>query len=204
MPPEPPPIPYEPAGPGPRAHLVGLLDRLRPADGIEAAHRRYARDWAAGGAPLYRVRKPDVPAVHLVSYFTVVDPRTGRLLLTDHRGSGLRLPPGGHVEPADRDPWATVARECREELFAEAVPLEPTGRTPFFVSVARTRGAGSHTDVSLWYAVQAGAEEIIRYDTREFAGIGWVTPQDVPALAPGTTDPNLWRAVRSLTTLLRA
>ncbi|MGI5230996.1 NUDIX domain-containing protein [Actinoallomurus sp. CA-142502] len=202
MPPESPPVPYEPADP--RARLVALLDRLRPADGTEAAHRRYAREWAAGGAPLYRVRKPDVPAVHLVAYFTVVDPRTGRLLLTDHRGAGLRLPPGGHVEPADRDPWATVARECREELFVEAAPLEPTGRTPFFVSVARTRGAGSHTDVSLWYAVQARPEEITRYDTREFAGIGWVTPGEARALPPATTDPNLGRAVRGLTTLLGA
>ena len=184
-----------------RARVLALLDRIHPADGVEDRHRRYARDWAAAGAPLFRVRKPDVPAVHLVAYFAVVDPRTGRLLLTDHRGAGLRLPPGGHVEPTDHDPWTTVARECREELSADATPLEPTGRTPFFVSTAHTRGAGGHTDVSLWYAVQARPEEIT-YDRREFAGIGWETPGRIEALDPRTVDPNLHRAVRKLTALI--
>jgi hypothetical protein len=68
--------------------------------------------------------------------------------------------------------------------------------------VARTRGAGSHTDVSLWYAVQAAADQVTRYDTREFAGVGWETPGRILRLPPRTIEPNLARAVRKLTTLL--
>jgi 8-oxo-dGTP pyrophosphatase MutT (NUDIX family) len=181
-----------------RARLLDLVERVPPLDAEEAAHRDYVRDWVAGGAPLHRVRKPDVPEVHLVSYFVVVDPSRGRLLLVDHRGAGLRLPTGGHVEASDADPWATVRRECPEELHVEATPLDETGTTPFFTSVARTRGAGPHTDVSLWYAVQAGADEVTDWDTREFSGIGWPTPRQILDARPETLGPHLKRAVRKL------
>jgi 8-oxo-dGTP pyrophosphatase MutT (NUDIX family) len=182
-----------------RARLFGLIERIPPLDAEEAADRDYVRAWVASGAPLYRVRKPDVPEVHLVSYFVVVDPLRGRLLLVDHRGAGLRLPPGGHVEASDADPWATVRRECPEELGIEATPLE--AMTPFFTSVARTRGVGPHTDVSLWYAVRAGAEEITDWDTREFAGIGWATPRQILDAPPEILGPHLQRAVRRLTAI---
>jgi 8-oxo-dGTP diphosphatase len=68
-----------------RAGLLDLLAGVGPLDAEEAAHRAYARQWVGSGAPLYRIRKPDVPTVHLVSYFMVLDPATGRLLLVDHR-----------------------------------------------------------------------------------------------------------------------
>jgi 8-oxo-dGTP pyrophosphatase MutT (NUDIX family) len=184
-----------------RVRLLGLVERVPPLDAEEVAHRDYVREWVASGAPLHRVRKPDVPEVHLVSYFVVVDPLRGRLLLVDHRGAGLRLPTGGHVEASDADPWATVRRECPEELGIEATPLEATGTTPFFTSVARTRGAGPHTDVSLWYAVQAGAEEITAWDPREFAGIGWATPRQILDAPPEILGPHLQRAVRRLTAI---
>jgi 8-oxo-dGTP pyrophosphatase MutT (NUDIX family) len=37
---------------------------------------------------------------------------------------------GGHVEPDDADPWETVQRECPEELFIEAQPMEATKTRP--------------------------------------------------------------------------
>jgi 8-oxo-dGTP diphosphatase len=186
-----------------RTGLSALLADVPPMDAEEAAHRAYARTWVGSGAPLYRVRKPDVPAVHLVSYFVVLDPATGRVLLVDHRGAGVRLPTGGHVEAADLDPWATVRRECPEELNVEAVPLDVTGTMPFFTSVARTRGAGTHTDVSLWYAVRARAEEVTGWDAREFAGIAWMTPDRILAAPAETLGPHVKRAVRKLTALTR-
>jgi 8-oxo-dGTP pyrophosphatase MutT (NUDIX family) len=125
-------------------------------------------------------------------------------LLVDHRGAGVRLPTGGHVEAADADPWATVRRECPEELNIEAVPLDVTGTTPFFTSVARTRGAGTHTDVSLWYAVRARAEDVTGWDTREFAGVAWMTPGRILVAPAETLGPHVKRAVRRLTALTGA
>jgi hypothetical protein len=94
-----------------------------------------------------------------------------------------------------------VRRECPEEIHVEAVPLEATGPRPFFATVTRTRGAGPHTDVSLWYALRAEAGEIEGYDTREFAAIAWMAPRQVLTAPPETLDPNLPRAVRKLTAL---
>jgi 8-oxo-dGTP pyrophosphatase MutT (NUDIX family) len=184
-----------------RASLTGTLDRIRPLDSLEAAHRDFALDWAGSGAPLYRTRKPAIPPVHLVSYFVMTDSERCQLLLVDHRAAGLWLPPGGHVDPADSGPWETVRRECQEELRVRAEPMAATGTEPFFVSVARTRGAGSHTDVSLWYAVQASARDITDYDHREFERIGWFTPRQILAMPADIMDPHLHRGSGKLAAL---
>ncbi|MEV7246530.1 hypothetical protein AB0N92_35590 [Streptomyces sp. NPDC093248] len=72
-----------------------------PWDALERTHLTTAARWLAGGAPVYRVRKPDVSATHLICYFVVRDDSRGRLLLVAHRKAGLWLPAGGHVEPGE-------------------------------------------------------------------------------------------------------
>ncbi|MFF8478607.1 NUDIX domain-containing protein [Streptomyces sp. NPDC015414] len=156
-----------------------------------------AARWLAGGAPVYRVRKPDAPATHLVCYFVVRDDRRGRLLLVAHRKAGLWLPAGGHVEPGE-DPWATVVRECREELGVEAVASPFTGERPLFLTVTKTRGRRAHTDVALWYLLDADADTITSYDEGEIDAIRWLTEEQVLQELEETLDPHMHRFVRKL------
>jgi len=180
-----------------RDRLLGLLAGIEPWDELEQRHVAEASDWIAGGAPVYRTAKPDVPARHLVSYFVVVDEVQRRLLLVAHRKAGLLLPTGGHVEPME-DPWDAVRRECVEELGIEAVPLEPFGDRPLFLTVTATRGPGVHTDVSLWFAVRADAASIVTYDEEEFSAIRWLTPQEILSEPKDTLDPHMFRFTRKL------
>ncbi|WP_324839396.1 NUDIX domain-containing protein [Streptomyces sp. CB01373] len=113
----------------PRADLLELVGAIEPWDDLERTHLEAATQWVASGAPVYRVRKPDVPAMHLVSYFVVLDDTCGQMLLVAHRKAGLWLPAGGHVEPGE-DPWAAVVRECREELGIEAVASRSSASVP--------------------------------------------------------------------------
>ncbi|WP_371100550.1 hypothetical protein [Streptomyces sp. PU_AKi4] len=83
-------------GDQPRAHLVELIGAIEPWDDVEHTHLKTATQWINGGAPLYRVRKPDVPATHLVSYFVVLEETHGQLLLVVHRKAGLWLLAGVH------------------------------------------------------------------------------------------------------------
>jgi 8-oxo-dGTP diphosphatase len=62
----------------------------------------------------------------------------------------------------------------------------------------------THTDVSLWYAVGARAEEITGWDSREFAGIAWMTTGGILATRAETLGPHLKRAVRKLAALTDA
>jgi 8-oxo-dGTP pyrophosphatase MutT (NUDIX family) len=150
--------------------------------------------WISSGTPLYRVRKPDVPARHLVSYFAVLNDR-GELLLVSHRKAGLWLPSGGHVEQGE-DPWDTVVRECQEELHIPAEPIPPLGKRPFFITATRTRGEGAHTDVSLWYVVRA--DTVSSYDQKEFAAIRWLTLPQVLSEPADVLDPHMPRFTRKL------
>ncbi|MFF7238831.1 NUDIX domain-containing protein [Streptomyces collinus] len=181
----------------PRAHLLELLGAITPWDALELTHLTTATRWLAGGAPVYRVRKPDVPATHLVCYFVVRDDRSGRLLLVAHRKAGLWLPAGGHVEPGE-DPWATVVRECREELGIGAVASAVTGERPLFLTVTPTRERRPHTDVSLWYLLDADADTITAYDEGEFDAIRWLTEEQVLKEPEETLDPHMHRFVRKL------
>lgn len=180
----------------PAGQLLRLVAAIDPWDDIEAAHQNTVLQWIGSGAPLYRIRKPDVPDMHLVSYFVARDPKTGTLLLVNHCKAGLWLPAGGHVEPGE-DPWTTVTREAREELDIDATPSTTSGDQPFFITVARTRGEGAHTDVSLWYVIDTDPADI-RWDEREFSGIRWATADQILGMPPDTLDPNMHRFVRKL------
>jgi 8-oxo-dGTP pyrophosphatase MutT (NUDIX family) len=135
--------------------------------------------------------------MHLVSYFVVLDDERGELLLVAHRKAGLWLPTGGHVEPSE-DPWAAVERECREELGIAAVASAFAGERPAFLTVTRTQGHGEHTDVSLWYVVNADADSITSYDEEEFTAIRWLTPEQVLQEPLSSLDPHMHRFTRKL------
>jgi 8-oxo-dGTP pyrophosphatase MutT (NUDIX family) len=181
-----------------RARLMELVRGIDPWDDQERVHLAAAAEWIASGAPLCRVQKPDVPAVHLVSYFVVLDEVRGELLLVAHRKAGLWLPSGGHVEPGE-DPWDTVLRECREELHTDAVPSAVSGRRPFFLTVTQTRGLGQHTDVSLWFVLRSAADAIISFDANEFDAIRWLAPAQILDEPADMLDPHMHRFTRKLT-----
>jgi 8-oxo-dGTP pyrophosphatase MutT (NUDIX family) len=173
-----------------RTRLRELVVAIPTHDELAAAHLSTVLSWIDRGEPLYRTVKPAVPPMHLVSYFVVEDPDTERMLFVEHRGAGLLLPPGGHVDP-DEDPWQTVVREAQEELRLVARPRD-TGR-PAFLTVNRTRGPGAHTDVSLWYRIEARPSEITWYDGSEFGGIGWLDQDELRARPIATLDPHTHR-----------
>ncbi|MEU6725330.1 NUDIX domain-containing protein [Nonomuraea wenchangensis] len=172
-----------------RVRLMERIQAITPWDRMEEEQAAGALDWIASGAPLYRTRKPDVPDPHLVSYFVALNPNE-ELLLVAHRKAGLWLPSGGHVEP-EEDPWDTVVRECQEELHTAAVPSAVSGDRPFFVTSARTRGEGAHTDVSLWYVLDVAT--VTTYDRREFSAIRWVGPRRLLDEPGEHLDPHMHR-----------
>jgi 8-oxo-dGTP pyrophosphatase MutT (NUDIX family) len=123
----------------------------------------------------------------------------GRLLLVAHRKAGLWLPPGGHVEPGE-DLWTTVRREGVEELGCPAKACGLTGPHPLFLTVTRTRDAGRHTDVSLWYLLDQDPIEAVTYDEGEFSDVRWWSVDEVRAHSHGEFDPHLGRFLHKLTT----
>ena len=180
-----------------RARLLDLVGAIEPWDSLERTHLTTTAQWITSGAPLHRVRKPDIPPMHLVSYFVVLDASNGRLLLVAHRKAGLWLPPGGHVEPGE-DPWSAVVRECQEELGIPATPAPLTGERPFFLTVTETRGPGVHTDVSLWYLLSTDADSITSYDEEEFDAIRWLTAAEVLEESVEVLDPHMHRFTHKL------
>jgi 8-oxo-dGTP diphosphatase len=173
-----------------RAAIRSELESINPLDALERQHRGEALAWVDSGAPLFRTAKPATPAQHLVSYFAVVD--ADNILLVDHKNARLWLPPGGHVEQ-DEHPRSTVVREIREELgFVPAHEIA----APLMVTCTTTVGLSSgHTDVSLWYVVNASRNDSITYDEQEFGGIKWFELSEVPL---DRTDPHLERFIRKL------
>ena len=71
-----------------RDNIAELVAAIEPLDDLEREHRDSTLEWIRSGAPIFRTMKPDVPPMHLVSYFALVDEPRGKLLLVDHKLAG--------------------------------------------------------------------------------------------------------------------
>lgn len=177
-----------------RDHTYSLIHDIMPLDEKEATHQSDALSWIDSDAPLYRIKKPDVPDKHLVSYFAVLHPETNQILLQDHLLAKLWLPAGGHVDP-DEDPADTVRREILEELGIEADFLHDK---PQFITVTQTKEQGKHTDVSLWYAVRGNPEAALVIEEGKFAEVRWWDIDEVLQSPIEQFDPELHRFLKKL------
>jgi 8-oxo-dGTP diphosphatase len=184
----------------PADQVRDLVTGIVPADDLESAHRSDTLRWLGATRDIYRRARPATPPRHLVSYAVLLNPRDLSLFLVDHRLSGLRLPPGGHVEPGE-DPAGTVRREAMEELGIEA-DFAVAGSRPAFLTVTHTTGPGRHTDVSLWYLIGGDRQTPVRLDPREFTGGRWWTPAQIAAAGPASFEPHLARFLAKAATLI--
>jgi len=180
-----------------RDKIVDIVAAIEPLDDLERAHRDSTIKWIRSGAPIFRTKKPDVPAKHLVSYFALIDDKLGKLLLVNHKIAGLWLPSGGHVEP-DEDPRATVVRELSEELGLAADFMHAG---PLFITVTQVGEDGGHTDVSLWYLIRGDSSRAIEFDRGEFHGVRWFGLDEIPF---ERSDPHMHRFVEKMRATLLA
>jgi 8-oxo-dGTP pyrophosphatase MutT (NUDIX family) len=179
-----------------RARIHDLVTAVRPLDDREAEDRATILAWVASGASLFRIEKPAVPPMHLAVYFALLDDER-QVMLIDHVKAGCWLLPGGHVDE-NEDPRRTVEREAFEELGL-AVDFHPgLGDEPVFVSVTRTRGPHSHTDVTLWFALRGDRQAEIQPDPQEFRAVRWFDLDDRAGWASGDFDPEMGRFVNKL------
>ncbi|WP_239309749.1 MULTISPECIES: NUDIX domain-containing protein [unclassified Frankia] len=133
---------------------------------------------------------------------TLLDEDRRTLMLVDHIKAGCWLLPGGHVDDGE-DPCQTVVREAAEELGIIArFHARLGGGEPFFLTVTQTRGAHSHTDVTLWFVLAADAGEAMRPDPRECRGVGWFGLDEPIRWDTASFDPQMHRFIAKLSTAL--
>ena len=178
-----------------RSEIQRTACSIQPFDDIEAEHVAFVQKWIESGVEIFRTAKPATPDTHLVSYLVLIDQTQNKVLLTDHKKSGLWMPAGGHVDPNEH-PTETAKRELFEELGIEADFLSTN---PVFLTVTKTVGqTAGHTDVSFWYILKGNAAEFLKYDEREFHQIKWFSPEETPY---PQTDPHLNRFMQKLISL---
>lgn len=174
-----------------------LVARISPVDALEAEHLSDTLRWLESTDDVFRRSKPALPPRHLVSYVVVLDRHNYDVLLVDHVLSGLKLPPGGHVEP-DEHPAAAARRECREELGIEA-NFADRREQPWFVTVTTTIGLDEgHTDVSLWFLCEGKRDMRMTIDEVEFQGARWWSFDEVVAASGEEFDPHFRRFMRKV------
>ncbi|MEO6939702.1 MAG: NUDIX domain-containing protein [Candidatus Kapaibacterium sp.] len=152
--------------------------------------------------PIYRIAKPATPPKHLVTYFVVVDLVVRSILLVNHRSAQKWLPTGGHVE-LNEDPIETVKREMLEELGVPARFSRYTNHTPLFLTTTQTVGlTAGHTDVTLWYVLEASIADSFAFDKNEFSEIRWFAFEEILDREIAIFDPHMQRFVRKLIAMI--
>ncbi|GAT67049.1 NUDIX hydrolase [Planomonospora sphaerica] len=186
-----------PTGSTARAAVRDLVAAVEPYDLREAAHQAWMLEWIDSGAQLFRLEKPSTPPRHLAVYAVLIDDPTRSIMIVDHLLAQAWLFPGGHVDDLE-DPRSAVCRELMEELRISPAFHPQTGDIPFFLTVTRTRGRHSHTDVTLWFCYSADRNAPITPDRREFGEVQWVPIDDRHAWPDGAYDPGLERFLGKL------
>lgn len=183
-----------------RDDIRDMIAAIKPFDSTESAHIQDALDWIKSGVEIFRIEKPETPPKHLVSYFVVVDPQYKKIMLVDHIKAELLLPAGGHVD-LNEDPRETVRREIKEELEIEANFLFDS---PIFLTETVTVGkTAGHTDVSLWFVVQADSRKDLVYDPNEFNGYKWFSYEEILDTPIQEFDPHMHRFTKKLLSYLK-
>lgn len=175
-----------------RAVVRDLVAGVAPFDEREAEDKNTTLQWVLSCAPLFRVAKPMTPEKHLCVYFALFDEARRSVLLIEHVKAGLWLFPGGHVD-IDEDPRITVRREAAEELRIKAEFHPRFGDEPVFLTVTKTRGDHSHTDVTFWFVLDADENMRIEADPSEAHQARWFALDDPPEWGPDHFDPHMSR-----------
>jgi 8-oxo-dGTP pyrophosphatase MutT (NUDIX family) len=176
----------------PRTVVQDLVVGVAPFDEHEAEDKATTLQWVRSGAWLFRIARPATPDKHLCVYFALVDDARGSVLLVDHVKAGLWLFPGGHVDDGE-DPRTTVLREAAEELQITGEFHPRFGDEPLFLTVTKTRGEHSHTDVSFWFVLAADQDMRIEADPREANQVRWFALDDPSEWAHDRFDPHMTR-----------
>ncbi|MFI7642956.1 NUDIX domain-containing protein [Nonomuraea sp. NPDC049400] len=182
---------------GPRLVVRDLVQAVAPYDERESADQRWMLDWIDAGHPLFRTAKPATPPQHLAVYSVLIDAPTRSIMIVWHVLAQAWLFPGGHVDDLE-DPRASVVRELAEELQIAPAFHPEFGDDPFFLTVTQTRGADSHTDVTLWFVFETDRDGPMVPDEREFGEVLWVPIDDRTAWPAGVFDPGLARFLAKL------
>lgn len=115
----------------------------------------------------------------------------GRVLLVEHRKSGLFLGPGGHID--NEDPARAVLREIREEVGIEAeiiadnkfahpaVRVVPSPFTVLVVDIPNDTMIGPHQHVDMVYVCRPLTHHITAH-AGEIGSYRWVHVLDVASL----------------------
>jgi 8-oxo-dGTP diphosphatase len=185
-----------------RKKISDLIGKVNPFDQIEKDHISDTLDWIESGAEIFKIKSPDVPPKHLVSFSVLFDPEEKKILLLDHRKALLLLPSGGHIN-RDEMPFDTAKRELVEELEIDPKPLFENSGVPFFVSQITTVGlTAGHIDVDLWYIFRGDSKIPINDKSeefvREFSGFQWLTLTEMLSKPIENFDVNMHRFVVKL------
>ncbi len=184
-----------------RSLIRRLVAAVEPGDRQEEDERQWMLDWIDSGVQLFRLAKPASPPQHLAVYSILIDAPTRSIMIVWHVLAQAWLFPGGHVDDLE-DPRASVVRELAEELQIAPAFHPEFGDDPFFLTVTQTRGADSHTDVTLWFVFQTDRDDPMTPDEREFGEVLWVPIDDLTAWPDGVFDPGLERFLEKLTARL--
>ncbi|GHH62144.1 NUDIX hydrolase [Kitasatospora indigofera] len=157
---------------------VRTLEGWRTAD---AGQDRLRRDYLAhlAGHPdgLFRACLP----AHITASALVVDPASGRVLLTLHPKVGIWLQMGGHCEPGDPDLAAAALREATEESGIPDLTLLTADGAPTPVMLDRhqvrctgkDRPENTHLDVQYVALARPGAEALISEESLDLRWFGY-------------------------------
>lgn len=162
----------------PRARLLSLLDRYRPADPRERAMRDLAHRFVAENP---RCFERSFRVGHVTGSAWIVDPKRERALLTHHRKLSKWLQLGGHAD-GEPDILEVALREAQEE--SGLIGIRPVSEEIFDVDVhliPRFRDEPEHLHYDIRFLLEADDAQPLQV-SGESRRLLWLDFDSIPSL----------------------
>lgn len=113
--------------------------------------------------------------------------RGSAVLLVGHRGYGIHLQPGGHLEPADATLAGAAERELAEETGIDPTSVRCVSQAPAYVEYARVparpaKDEPSHFHLDFGYAFTTAAGDVGPIQESEVTAAAWYLLDDAERL----------------------
>ncbi len=166
-----------------RGRLLRLLDRHRPADGMEAADVTRIREMVLTTP---NIASSDCTPGHITASALVLDMASGRLLFHLHKRLARWLQVGGRMEEGEIDPADTALREASEETGLPDLAFLPavSELRPLDIDVHQIPARGlepEHLHLDFRYVLATNHPDRVQAGGDESGLFRWMSFDDVAA-----------------------
>lgn len=149
------------------------------------------------------VKESDIavdPDIHITASAFVLNSDKSKVLLVNHKKTGLWQQLGGHIESGDSLLIDAALREAKEESGIEGIEIFNDGKIFNVVIYTLNKDGVGHTHLDVWFLFKSNTEDLKPTEAQQ---LRWFSKDEFIELNKTQKDKGLVRAIKKWELLLK-